>query len=94
MKQVYRIDNNGFYVEPSIVQEDEELANDLVEMVIQEGFYKPKFDGQKWVEGLTQSEIETLRSQPQPKSELEELKLQQELMQKALDDIIFSVGGF
>jgi hypothetical protein len=60
MKQVYKIDSEGFYVEPVILSEGEELPSDCVEVAIPEGLYKAKFDGTAFVEGLTQLEIDTL----------------------------------
>ena len=39
-------------------------------------FYKPKWDGEKWVEGLTAEEIEAIQSVEPPLSELEILRLE------------------
>jgi hypothetical protein len=74
MKQVFKIDSNGFYIEPVILQDDEKLGNNLIDIAISEGFYRPKWYGKKWVEGLTQLEIDALRNVPQPKTEIELLK--------------------
>lgn len=40
-------------------------------------FYKKQWDGQRWVEGATQEEINALKNIPRPHSELDELKKQQ-----------------
>lgn len=38
--------------------------------------------------------VEEDKDLPKPLTELEELKIKQELMQQAIDDLIFSGGGF
>jgi hypothetical protein len=98
-KQVFKIDDDGFYIEPVIVKDDEELGEKLIETPIPEGLFSPRWDGEKWVEGLTSEEIEQLKQQNQPqpseldllKQENAELKERIELMQAALDDLI--LGG-
>ncbi|MEH7503296.1 hypothetical protein V7152_15005 [Neobacillus drentensis] len=78
MKQVFKIGTDGFYIEPVIVQDGEELTAELIEVEIPEGFYKPKWDkvNIKWVEGLTQEEIDAIKNEPIPKSEIDFLKEQ------------------
>jgi hypothetical protein len=91
MRQVFRIDENGFYVEPVLLEKDQEVPNDCSEAIPLEGLYKAKFVNGEWVEGLTQEELDTLKNilpEPEP---LETLKKQQELMQQAIDDLI--LGG-
>jgi hypothetical protein len=58
MKQVYRIDDQGFYIEPVIIEGEEQTG--LISSPIPEGLYKPKWNGKEWVEGLTQEEIDEL----------------------------------
>ena len=51
------IDENGFFVEDAFA---DELTENTIETPCPAGFYKPKWDGEKWVEGLTEQEM------PQP----------------------------
>jgi len=45
-----------------LIEENAEILKDCIEVLCPEGFYKPKWDGEKWIEGLTQSEIDTLKN--------------------------------
>lgn len=70
MQQVYRIDANGYYVEPVLIDEDEETPPDCVETPFQDGMYKPQWDGTQWVEGLTQEEVEAIRQEQEKRNSL------------------------
>jgi hypothetical protein len=86
VKQVFKIDDDGFYVEPVIVSDNDELDGNLIETPIPEGFYRPKWDGEKWVEGLSQEEIEQLKQQNQPQpSEVELLKQENAELKQRLE---------
>jgi hypothetical protein len=80
----------GFYVEPVILEDNDKVPSDCVESV-PPSLYKARYVDGAWVEGATQAEIDALTNAPQPITELETLKRNQELMQQALDDLIF--GG-
>lgn len=92
------IDNDGFVIGEDVV---EELTPNTIEAVCPEGFYKPKWNGTKYVEGLTQEEIEEIKnivSEPTEEEKLEQLATQLyeqqkqiELSQEALDFMI--MGG-
>lgn len=56
--QVSRIDANGFYVEPVIVNSNDKLNADLIVEPVPPGFFSPKWDGTAWVEGLTPAELQ------------------------------------
>lgn len=57
--QYARIDSDGFYVEPVLFDEGViPVDEDVVIVDVQEGLYKPRWDGEAWVEGLTQAEID------------------------------------
>lgn len=89
MKQVFKIDSEGFYLEPYIPQPNEVMDFDYVGVMPTEGLYKHKWNGTEWVEGLSQAEIDTIKNAPQPVSELDQLKKQQadlvfELMMKGV----------
>jgi hypothetical protein len=77
MKQVFRYDENGFYVEPVILQEGEEIPSDCIEKQPQEGLHKAQLVNGEWVETLSQEEINQLLNAPQPLSELDKLKKDQ-----------------
>jgi hypothetical protein len=90
VKQVYRYDLEGFYVEPVILEDKEDIPANCTEKNPENGLFKAIFVNGQWVEGMSQEEIEVIKN-TQPVSGIEELKKQQELMQQALDDLIF--GG-
>lgn len=51
-----------------------EFGEDIIEVPCLESFYKPKWDGEKWIEGATIEEIEALA----PQDTIEDLKAQLE----------------
>ena len=71
MKYVRLIDSNGFFIEDSFV---ETLTSLTIETPCKGAFYKPKWNGTKWIEGLTQTEIDTIKNVINPKTEMEELQ--------------------
>ena len=71
MKYVRLIDDKGLFIEDTFV---EELTEFTVETLCTEGFYKPKWNGTKWIEGLTQTEINAIKNVVTPKTEIEELQ--------------------
>ncbi|QAT43431.1 hypothetical protein [Aminipila luticellarii] len=60
MKKVIKIDENGLFVEDVIIQDGEKIPTKCIETLCSDGFYKPKWDGSKWVEGLSEEEINAL----------------------------------
>jgi len=62
MKQVFKIDKDGFFIEPVIIANNEKLSSNYVEDMIPYGLYKPKWNGKEWVEGATQEEIDAIRN--------------------------------
>lgn len=64
------IDDNGYFIEDVIT---EETNNNLIEVQCPDGFYKPKWNGSAWVEGLTQAEIDAIKNQPKVPSESDRL---------------------
>ncbi|WP_404988160.1 hypothetical protein [Clostridium culturomicium] len=81
MKKVLKIDIRGFFIEDVILNDGDVTPENCIEVDCPEGFYKPKWDGEKWSEGLTQQEIEELKKQPIPKSDIE--TLQEEVLQQS-----------
>ncbi|WP_141434378.1 hypothetical protein [Bacillus sp. 03113] len=74
MTQVFKIDLDGYYVGPVILQLGENIPNDCVNIKPPNGLYKAKFVNGTWIEGLTQLEIDLINNQPKTKSELDILK--------------------
>ncbi|MDW0112201.1 hypothetical protein QT711_03325 [Sporosarcina saromensis] len=74
--QFYKIDDDGFFLEPVVFDYKKvgELPLNLISKPIPEGFYRPKWTGTEWIEGLTESEIDAIKNRPQEPSELEKLK--------------------
>lgn len=60
MKQVYRIDSDGFYIEPVIIEDDQIIPSDCVELRPLDGLFKGKYTNGEWTEGLSQDEIDNL----------------------------------
>ena len=56
-----------FFIEDTFV---EELTEFTIETPCEGGFYKPKWNGKKWIEGLTQIEIDAIKNVATPKEPL------------------------
>lgn len=69
MKQVFKIDSDGFYLEPVILSDNEAIPSDCVEEFPTEGMFKHKWNGTVWEEGLSQEEIDAIKNAPVPKTE-------------------------
>lgn len=54
IKMRHRIDKDGFFVCDEFT---DEVSDTLIEIQPKEGFYKPKWDGTKWIEGDKQSAL-------------------------------------
>jgi hypothetical protein len=76
MKQVFRINEIGEYVEPVILRDGDEIPIDCVEDMPTEGLFKAKWNGTAWEEGLTQTEIDAIKNAPVQPSELDNVKKQ------------------
>jgi len=60
MKKVTRIDNTGLFIEDIMIEIGEPIPKDCIETPCQDGFYRPRWNGNSWIEGLTPQEIEAL----------------------------------
>lgn len=87
MKQVYKIDDNGFYVEPVLISVDEELTEDLVEIPFPNSLYRPKWTGTEWIEGATQEEIDHIKNQQPEPNEVEKIKQENEKLKYQLMNV-------
>jgi hypothetical protein len=92
LKQVFRIDEQGFFVEPVLLKDSESTPSDCVTEMPTPGLFRAKRVGGKWTEGMPQTVIDSLQNVTQPVSELDQLKKKQELMQAALDDLLLGGG--
>lgn len=54
------IDENGMFIADEFVNE---LTEFTIETPCPSGFYHPKWNGESWVEGLSQEEIDELKNQ-------------------------------
>lgn len=99
--QVRKIDEQGFLIEDIHINQDEQVDFDYVttptpkdEKGIQLLFFKPKWDGQKWIEGATQQEIDEHNAsqyvEPQL-SEIDILKEQLASQQAIIDELLFDI---
>lgn len=81
MKQVFRYDLDGFYIEPVIVGKDDDVPKDCTELHPNDfgSFIKGKLNADKtaWIEGATQEEIDIIKNMSQQPSEIEQLKKNQ-----------------
>jgi hypothetical protein len=80
MKQVFKVDENGMYIEPVILQDDEEIG-DYIDVPVPDGFHHPRWDGSQWVEGIDKGVL----LEQSKSSKIEELE-------RSCDNSI--VGGF
>jgi hypothetical protein len=72
MKIGHTIDTNGFLTGDVLEGETPDVT-----VMCPNGFYKPKWNGTAWVDGLTQAEIDAIKNAPVPPSEIDELKSRQ-----------------
>jgi hypothetical protein len=72
MKEVYRYDENGIYIEPVILKDGDNIPVNCTEIKPTGSFYKGKFENGQWIESLTQAEIDELVNVPQPVLGVEE----------------------
>lgn len=57
---VYIIDEDGYYIEDMIIDDNDLLPSNCVLLQAPQGFYKPKWTGSEWVEGAAQHEIDEI----------------------------------
>jgi hypothetical protein len=93
---IYRkINELGYFVEDVILDGVDTIPNNFIEIKCPSGFYAPKWDGKKWVEGLAQDAILLIQSNKDTETtteeQIENLANQVMLAQEALDFLI--MGG-
>lgn len=68
--QVYRIDDNGYYIKPVIT---EEAPSNCVTVHPPQGLYRAKWTGTEWIEDMPQEEIDELNNQPKEPTDKEKI---------------------
>jgi hypothetical protein len=78
IKEVFKIDENGYIIEKHVVEFDkegnplEELGEDIITVTPPDGLYRAKWTGIEWIEDMSQEEIDELNKQPEKEpSEIE-----------------------
>lgn len=56
---VRKIDEQGFFIEDSFIEEINEFT---IETPCPQGFYKPRWTGSEWTEGATQEYIDNIKN--------------------------------
>lgn len=73
MKLYRKIDNEGLFLEDVLLEEipyiyDEEFNKiydtHYIDIPVPQGFYKPKWNGTEWIEGMAIEEIEAIKNIP------------------------------
>lgn len=85
IKQVFKIDEDGYYVEPVIILEGEELPSDCIEERPPDGLYKAQWTGEEWIEAMSDEEIADIQNQPVEPTKEEKLKEELEITRMRLD---------
>lgn len=57
MKQFYEIDEQGYYIQPVILNAFDNVNGNCVELHPPHGLFKPKWTGAEWIEGKTEEEF-------------------------------------
>ena len=86
MKQVYKYDNNGKYIEPVLLNDNDPIPKNCTEKPLPQPNWKPVFQNGDWVEIATEEE----KNPTSAPAMTTEYRL--ELMQQALDDLIMGGG--
>jgi hypothetical protein len=80
MKQVIRFDKDGFYVEPVLLQDKEEIPSDCTEVIPTGSFVSGQFVDGQWIEGASQEEIDAIKNVPQLPSDEERIAALEEAL--------------
>lgn len=67
LMQAVKIDDNGTFIEDVLIDATErDLPPNIVTIPVPDGLFHPKWDGEKWIEGLSQDELEKIMNAPRP----------------------------
>jgi len=75
--KVMMIDENGYCIGDNQIEDEHGIPEDCIAVEVQEGLHLPKWDGEKWVEGKSQEEIDAIRNAPIQPTPLEQIRLEQ-----------------
>ena len=73
----HKIDEQGFFLEDILAGSGIEPD---VNVICPNGFYKPRWNGTEWVEGLTQAEIDAIVNAPRPVTKEERIKALEDML--------------
>lgn len=93
MIKLIKIDDSGVFIEDVIVKEKPSDMKNLIEVSCPDGFYKPKWNGAAWVEGLSQEELDIIKNQPEPLSEIDLLRIESAQANAELFEMMLSMLG-
>ncbi len=71
MRQLYRINENGYYIEPVILKKDKHIPDDCIVERPPNGLYRAKWTGAEWIEDMTEEEINAIKNRPRELSEID-----------------------
>lgn len=78
MKQVYKHDENGRYIEPVLLEDNDPIPPDCTERHLPQPNWKPVFNGTEWVETATDAEKNPVFT-PQPSVEEQLVQMEQDV---------------
>lgn len=95
MKQVYKYDDSGEFIEPVFIGDDELFPANCTEKPLPQPNWKPVFDKVKkiWVETITQAELDELKNHPQAKTEIELLREENAQLNLSIIDLYEMIMG-
>lgn len=91
MRKVIKVDANGLFAEDVILPDNEPTPEGCIDIECPAGFYKPKWTGTAWVEGLTQDQIDAIQNAPTEPTEIELLQAEVARLQAVVDTML--TGG-
>mgnify|MGYP001459846978 CR=1 FL=1 len=80
-KEVFKINDHGYIIEKQIANFDkegeclDELQDDIITIQPPNGLYRAKWTGSKWIEDMTQKEIDELNNKPNVPTEKERIDM-------------------
>lgn len=91
----YEVDSEGFIVEVYPLDGDFEILEEwVIRELPQPNFYKPKWDGKEWVEGVNEEELEEImKPKPGLPSEMDLLKEQVQSQNEAIAELTMLFYG-